>query len=79
MLFFGSLADRLGVRERTVDAPEEGVPLSRLRELLADGDAEALAALQPPVRAAVDQQIAAGDPRVRDGQEVAFFPLFSGG
>lgn len=79
VVFLGSLADRIGARERLVETPEEGITLSELKARLAGGEERLLAALASPVRAAVDRQIAAGDARVRPGQEVAFFPLFSGG
>ena len=79
VLFFGSLAERMGARERLVEAPRGGLTLSELKGLLTSGDAEAADVLAPPVRAAVDREVASGDPRIRPGQEVAFFPIFSGG
>ncbi|HEX8232146.1 MAG TPA: MoaD/ThiS family protein [Caulobacteraceae bacterium] len=79
VVFLGALAERFGARERLVEAPGEGITLEELKARAAGGQEHLLAALAPPVRAAVDREIAAGDARVRPGQEVAFFPLFSGG
>lgn len=79
VVFLGSVADRFGVRGLTVEAPAPGLLLSELKARLADGDDALAAALAPPVRAAVDQEIVAGDVRVRPGQEVAFLPVYSGG
>ena len=79
VLFFGSLAERMGGRERLIEAPHTGLTLSELKGLLTAGDHAAASALDPPARAAIDRDVVTGDPRILPGQEVAFFPIFSGG
>lgn len=79
VLFFGSLAERLRLRERRLDVPAAGMTLEQLKVELAREDPDLLTALAPPVRAAVDRTVAVDDTRVHPGQEVAFFPLVSGG
>ena len=78
MLFFGRLAERLG-RERKLAVPAEGCTLAELRQRLCAADPDAAEALGKGVRASIDREIAGDDARVRPGQEVAFFPVFSGG
>lgn len=77
--FYGRPSDIFGTR-REVDIPPDGVLLSDLRRRLCDAEpmAEALFA-DHAVRAAVDEVIVAGDVRVRPGQSVEFFSVFSGG
>lgn len=79
VLFFGRPSDRLG-RARAADIPVEGCTVAELRARLCASDPRAAAALdRPDVRAAVDQVIATDQARVRPGQEIAFFSVFSGG
>ncbi len=73
VLFFGKVGDQLG-REREVAIPEGGCTVLELRRLI---DEAALAVRG--VRASVNREIAPDDARVRPGDEVAFFSLFSGG
>lgn len=77
--FYGRPSDIFGPR-REVDIPPDGVLLSDLRRRLfqAEPVAEALFA-DHAVRAAVDEVIIAGDVRIRPGQSVEFFSVFSGG
>ena len=78
MLLFGPLRDVAGWRERWVEpAPAS---LSALRATLAREDAALGLALNGKgVKAAIDKAIAAGDPRLLPGAEVAFLPPMSGG
>jgi molybdopterin synthase sulfur carrier subunit len=78
VLFFGRTAERLG-RAREVAVPSEGCTLGELRARLVEADAAAAEALGAGVRASVDREIVGDEAVVRPGQEVAFFPLFSGG
>ena len=79
ILFFGSLAERLG-RETAVELPAEGCTVAELRCLLAERDQDFAAALgQPGVRASADKELVRDDQRVTPGQEISFFPILSGG
>lgn len=79
ILFFGSLAELIG-RERIVALPAGVITVAGLRERLGQIDQGfALALSRPGVRASVDHVVVPGDAPVRPGQEVAFFPLVSGG
>ena len=73
VLFFGKVGDHLG-RERDVAIPERGCTVGELRRLI---DESALAVRG--VRASVNRDVAPDDARVRPGDEVAFFSVFSGG
>jgi molybdopterin synthase sulfur carrier subunit len=78
VLLFGRLGDLAGWRERVV-APAPAT-LSALKAALAALDARLGEALDgPSVKAAIDKVIAAGDPALRAGAEVAFLPPMSGG
>lgn len=77
VLFFGRLADAFG-RSATLAIPRRGCRVSDLKARLAGRGAEAVLG-EPSIRVAVDQVMAAGDPWVSPGQEVAFLPAFSGG
>lgn len=79
VLFFGEVADRLG-RSASISIPAAGCRLSEVRRILTARLPEAADALtNRGVRAAVAQELAAGDPWVLPGCEVAFFSAFSGG
>jgi molybdopterin converting factor small subunit len=79
--FFGRLRDAAGCAERPLTLAAR-MPLSKVRELAAGGDAELLAALgEPGIRIAVNDAIAphGADPLIAPGDIVAFLPPFSGG
>lgn len=79
ILFFGSLADRLG-RQIEADLPLEGCTVAELRCLLTERDeAIALALAEPGIRASADQELVGDDQRVSPNQEISFFPVLSGG
>ena len=77
--FFGRPSDRFG-RSVDVEAPAEGLTVADLRRRLIEqaGDG-AEAALNPAVRAIVDQEIVGDDAAVRPDQEIAFVSALSGG
>jgi molybdopterin synthase sulfur carrier subunit len=78
ILLFGSLREDIGV-DVSEDLPSEGCSIATLRRLLvAKSDSYAPLA-RPSVRASVDQVLVPDDYVIRPGQEVAFFPVFSGG
>ncbi|MBI4192626.1 MAG: molybdopterin converting factor subunit 1 [Betaproteobacteria bacterium] len=81
VLYFARLREALGKASEQIALPAGVTDLGALRALLrsrggawaeemADGKA---------VRAAVNQDIAHGDTRINDGDEVAFFPPVTGG
>jgi molybdopterin synthase sulfur carrier subunit len=73
VLFFGRVADMLGQRRTQIDVAAEGITLFSLRaSLFAGGD-------DSKVLMSVNQVIQSGDQALRDGDEVAFFSVFSGG
>lgn len=79
ILFFGSLAERLG-RQIEVELPAQGCTVAELRQLVVQQDqAAGSALLEPGVRASADQAMVRDDDLVRPGQEISFFPILSGG
>ncbi|EGF93397.1 thiS family protein [Asticcacaulis biprosthecium C19] len=68
VLFFGRMADVAGARRKTCDA----VRLLTLRESFFGADVAA-------VRMSVNQVQVFADQALNDGDEVAFFSVFSGG
>ena len=72
VLFFGRVADDTGKRRMQIALPGEGLSLSALRaQLFSEDDAR--------LRMSVNQIVVTGDQNLRDGDEVAFFSVFSGG
>ena len=79
IMLLGSLAELMG-RERRVALPAEGTTVAGLRERLGQIDQSfALALARPGVCASIDHVVVPDDTEVQPGQEVAFFPLVSGG
>ena len=81
VLYFARLREAFGKSSEQIALPEDVRDLEGLRALLvARGGAwEQELAPSRPVRAAVNQAMAAGDVPVADGDEVAFFPPVTGG
>jgi molybdopterin synthase sulfur carrier subunit len=73
ILFFGRVADMQGKRRLAVAFPEEGVSLFALRLRLFNGEGD------DRMRMSVNQVIVTADQPLHDGDEVAFFSVFSGG
>ena len=73
ILFFGRVADRLGKRRMAMALPEGGLRLFALRLRLFDGEDD------ERLRMSVNQVVVTDDRPLRDGDEVAFFSVFSGG
>ncbi|MDV6330432.1 MoaD/ThiS family protein [Asticcacaulis sp. 201] len=73
ILFFGRIADIMGRRRLSLDLPDGGLSLLALRAQLftPHGDVTPLMS--------VNQQVESGDRPLSDGDEVAFFSVFSGG
>ena len=81
ILYFARLKEALGKSSEALVLPADVRDLGALRAaLIARGGAWAHElAEQRPVRAAVNQEMAAGDTPVKDGDEIAFFPPVTGG
>ena len=81
VIYFARLREALGVGSEELALPATVRDLDSLRKLLiARGGAWATElAGTKPVRAAVNQDMAQGDTRVADGDEIAFFPPVTGG
>ena len=81
ILYFARLREALGTASEKIALPAGVRDLASLRELLRSRGgawAEELADGRP-VRAAVNQDMAFGDTRIADGDEIAFFPPVTGG
>jgi molybdopterin synthase sulfur carrier subunit len=81
IIYFARLREALGKSSEQFPVPEGVRDLNGLRAFLtARGGAWAseLAGARP-VRAAVNQDMAQGDTRIADGDEIAFFPPVTGG
>ncbi|WP_303827854.1 MoaD/ThiS family protein [Asticcacaulis taihuensis] len=73
ILFFGRVADSLGKRRLAMALPPEGLSLFALRLRLFDGEDDGR------LRMSVNQVVVTDDRPLYDGDEVAFFSVFSGG
>jgi sulfur-carrier protein len=81
VIYFARLREALGHASEQIALPAGVRDLASLRDLLRKRGgawAEELADAKP-VRAAVNQDMAQGDTRINDGDEVAFFPPVTGG
>ena len=79
VLFFGRMADVSETRTLTVALPAGGLDLAALRDQIF---AEALITGRVragEIRMSVNQSMVKDERALRDGDEVAFFSLFSGG
>ena len=81
VVYFAHLREALGKPSEQIALPAEVRNLAGLRRLLMSRGgawADELADGKP-VRAAVNQDMAQGDTRISDGDEIAFFPPVTGG
>ncbi|HSE00978.1 MAG TPA: molybdopterin converting factor subunit 1 [Burkholderiales bacterium] len=81
VLYFARLRETLGTGSERIALPATVHDVEGVRALLIARGGEWKKVLAPgsPVRAAVNQAVAAGDTPVADGDEVAFFPPVTGG
>ena len=81
ILYFARLRETLGTASEQIALPAGASDLKSLRALLRErgGVWTEEMADGKPVRAAVNQDIANGDSRIVDGDEIAFFPPVTGG
>ncbi len=71
VFFFGRMADVAGRRRVDIAVPDGGLRLLGLREQVLPGE--------NGVRMSLNREVVHGDADVADGDEVAFFSVFSGG
>lgn len=76
--FYGEIGSRLG-SERLMELASPVTTVGDLRQALANDDEAAASLLRPTIQAAVDNCVVRDDAEVRDGQEVCFFSIVSGG
>jgi molybdopterin synthase sulfur carrier subunit len=81
LLYFASLRERMGRNEEDLPVPAGIATVGDLIAHLRSRDAPSAAAFANPalVRAAVNQEFAPPSARIRDGDEIAFFPPVTGG
>jgi molybdopterin converting factor subunit 1 len=77
LLYFAHLAERAGAREESREVAD-GINAGGLRALVEQAHPKLAGALAT-CRVAVDEEFAADDTPLRDGQTVAFIPPVSGG
>jgi molybdopterin synthase sulfur carrier subunit len=81
LVYFAWLKQSIGKASETVEAPANVATVAQLRDWLrgqGGGHGEAFGK-DAVLRAAVNQQIVSDDRALQDGDEVAFFPPFTGG
>jgi molybdopterin synthase sulfur carrier subunit len=80
ILYFAGLREALGQTSERLALPDHVGSVGQLHaHLAARGGAWQALATTKNLRAAVNQQMAAMDAPVKDGDEVAFFPPVTGG
>jgi molybdopterin synthase sulfur carrier subunit len=80
ILYFAALREALGTAAEELAPSPEIATVAALRAFLARrGGAWQALAVMKNLRAAVNQQMAAADAPLADGDEVAFFPPVTGG
>ena len=81
ILYFARLKETLGLGSEEIALPATVHTLAELREtlILRGGDWAHVLAPSSRIRAAVNQQMAADDTPVSEGDEIAFFPPVTGG
>ena len=81
ILYFSWVRTRIGLDRETAAPPPHLATLGQVRQWLVGLGPGHAAALAPdlPVRGAVNQELAGPDHPIGPHDEIAFFPLFSGG
>jgi molybdopterin converting factor subunit 1 len=81
VLLFARLADLAKVRDSSFDCPEEGIRLDELVKQVVLRYPALQASLARPrlLLLAINQEQAGLDAQVKDGDEIAIMPPFSGG
>ena len=78
ILYFAGLKEALGLAGESVDLPAGVTTVGALRDWLVEQGRDKLARAKN-LRCAVNQDMAALDAPVREGDEIAFFPPVTGG
>ena len=81
LLYFASLREQLGCGDESIDLPPEVSDLNGLRTHLAarGGVWQASLTENRSLRVAVNQELSTWATRIKDGDEIAFFPPVTGG
>jgi molybdopterin synthase sulfur carrier subunit len=81
LLYFARLREALGTAHEQLALPARVCDVAALREYLRQRGGVWAAELgeAKPIRIAVNQDMAAADTRIRQGDEIAFFPPVTGG
>lgn len=78
ILYFASLKESLGKSSESLELPPGVATVGSLRDWLVANGRDALATAKN-LRCAVNQDMAALDAPVKEGDEIAFFPPVTGG
>lgn len=79
LLFFASLAERLGCRERSIIFDPHCDTVLKLVDSLCQQDLKWTALKERNIKVAVNQSVVSNNHNVKEGDEVAFFPPVTGG
>ncbi len=81
VLYFASLQDYLMRGKDIIELPEYVHTVEDLMNYLSENNADLKKAFEtmPRLRCAVNQELAKKDSKIKDGDEVAFFPPVTGG
>lgn len=80
LLYFASLRERLGTGAESLELPAGIATVAMLRDALSQrGDVWTALTTMRNLRVAVNQTMVGFDTRLKDGDEVAFFPPVTGG
>jgi sulfur-carrier protein len=81
LLYFARLREALGIAAEEIDVPDNVADVQRLMSWLAErgGVWQDEFAGCRPLRAAVNQELAANSAGIKAGDEIAFFPPVTGG
>ncbi len=79
VLFLGRMADLAGIRRVELPPSRQGDSLFALRDRLLGAALVAAQVEVGTVRMSLNRVVCQGDHAVADGDEVAFFSIFSGG
>lgn len=79
ILYFASLAERLGCANETIEVPETIATVADLKALLAERHTPWHSGTDTKLLQAVNQDLVQPAHPILDGDEVAFFPPVTGG
>lgn len=79
ILYFASLREAFGTSGESLELPAGTATVGALRDWLAGQPGRERLAVARNLRCAVNQDMAAFDTAIADGDEIAFFPPVTGG